>query len=87
MRYLYGSRQAWVLSASAYSDDVLRRWLVVPPDSTGRTTLRRVGLDVERVHHETGLPFLRGERADRVLLPEERQCSPNGCSPNLWCRG
>ena len=73
VRYLYGSRQAWVASASAFSDDVLKRWLVVPRDSTARTTLRRVGLDVERLHQETRLPFLRGDRADSVLSHEDHR--------------
>jgi len=73
VRYLYGSRQAWVASASAYSDEVLKRWLVVPRDSTARTTLRRVGLDIERLHQETQLPFLHSEHADNVLSPEDHR--------------
>ena len=87
VRYLYGSRQAWVASASAFSDDVLRRWLVVPRDATGRTTLRRVGLDVDELYHETQLPFLRGDRADQISRRTTIASSASGCSASLFSRG
>ena len=72
LRYLYGSRQAWVLAASAHSDEVLRRWIKVPTDSTARTALDRVCLTPEQAFQLTKLPFTAPGQADRPLLPAER---------------
>lgn len=73
IRYLYGSRQPWILAASAYSDDVLRRWITVATDFTARTALARVRLTPEQVHAETQLPYTHPDRADAPLLPAERE--------------
>ena len=72
LRYLYGSRHPWTLGASAFSDDVLRRWLRTKSDHTARTALTRLGLTPEQVHEVHPLPFTAADRRDSVLTAAER---------------
>ncbi len=72
LRYLYGSRHPWTLGASAFSDDVLRRWLRTKSDHTARTALARLGLTPEQVHAVRPLPFTSSARCDTVLTAAER---------------
>ena len=60
LRYLYGSRQPWVLGACASSDVVLRHWAQGRTDFTARTTLERVGVTPEQAFE---LHRVRGRRA------------------------
>lgn len=66
-RYLYGSRQSWVLAASAVSEDVLACWLAPKDDSTARTALLRAGLDVDDVWRTTRTPWADPAKADQPL--------------------
>lgn len=66
-RYLYGSRQSWMLAGSGMSEDVLAAWLAPKPESTARTALARAGLDVEEIWRETRLSWADPATADRPL--------------------
>jgi FMN phosphatase YigB (HAD superfamily) len=70
-RYLYGSRQPWML-AGAQSDDLLRRWLTVTSDFTVRTTLARVDLTPEQAYAISGDAMVDPAGADRPLSADER---------------
>jgi FMN phosphatase YigB (HAD superfamily) len=72
LRYLYGSRQPWVLGACATSDVVLRHWAQGRTDFTARTTLERVGVTPEQAYELTGMAATSPKRADTPLSPAER---------------
>lgn len=72
LRYLYGSRQAWTLGASAYSDEVLRHWAWIKSEHTARSALARYKLTPEQVHACRPFPFTAPEQADRMLTVQER---------------
>jgi FMN phosphatase YigB (HAD superfamily) len=72
LRYLYGSRQPWVLGACASSDVVLRHWAQGRTDFTARTTLERVGVTPEQAFTLTGFAGAGPGRADTPLSAAER---------------
>lgn len=72
LRYLYGSRQPWVLGACATSDVVLRHWAQGRTDFTARTTLERVGVTPDAAFALTGSPLADPARADAPLSPADR---------------
>lgn len=66
-RYLYGSRQSWLLAASSLDPEVLTDWLAPKPDATLRTALARVGMTPQEVWDLVTDPVLDPARADRLL--------------------
>lgn len=72
LRYLYGSRQAWTLGASAYSEKVLQHWAWVKSEHTTRSALARFKLTPEEVHACCPLPFTAPGQVDRMLTAQER---------------
>jgi FMN phosphatase YigB (HAD superfamily) len=73
LRYLYGSRRAWIFGASGTCDETLRSWLTVKPGFTARTMLNRVALTPEEVFRVTRLPVTGPDRADDQLSAADRQ--------------
>lgn len=73
LRYLYGSRQPWVLGACATSDAILAHWATGRTDFTARTTLGRMGLTPERAHELVGREVTRPDRADVPLAAAARE--------------
>ena len=71
-RYLYGSRQPWMLAASALSEGNLDRWTSVVSDFTTRTVLARVNLRPDDVWQATRHPLFDPARADLPLSRDER---------------
>ncbi len=72
LRYLHGSRQPWILGASATSEVMLERWVTARRDFTARTALARVELSAEEAHALTGDPLTDPRRQDVPLAADER---------------
>lgn len=72
LRYLYGSRQAWTLGASAYSEEVLKHWTWLKSEHTARSALARFKLTPEQVHGCSPFPFTAPGQVDRLLTAQER---------------
>jgi FMN phosphatase YigB (HAD superfamily) len=73
LRYLYGSRQPWILAAGATCENTLAMWVRAKPDATARTLLARVGLTPQDVRRVVELPVLSPDRVDVALTRRERE--------------
>lgn len=73
LRYLWGSRQPWVLGASAAHPELLRTWVLGRTDFTAETALGRLGLSAAELYAATGFAAAGPERAGTVMSRAERE--------------
>lgn len=73
LRYLWGSRQPWVLGASATHPELLESWILGRTDFTAATALGRLGIDPASFHAGTGFAAASPERRDTVMSRAERE--------------
>ena len=72
LRYLYGSRQAWILAATATSDVLFEEWVRVRREVTLRTALGRFGLTPEEAQDITSPALVDAVDADDPLSEGDR---------------
>ena len=72
LRYLYGSRQAWILAATATSDVLFEEWVRVRREVTLRTALGRFGLTPQEARDLTGHALVDVVDADDPLSEGDR---------------
>ncbi len=72
LRYLYGSRQAWILGATATSDVLFEEWVRLRREVTLRTALSRFGLTPEAAQDLTSDALVDAVHADDPLSEGDR---------------
>ncbi len=73
LRYLYGSRQAWILGATATSDILFEEWVKLRREVTLRTALARFGMTPEAAQDLTSHALVDAVDPDDPLSEGDRR--------------